>query len=99
MTNPPNHSEGEELEKLLKLIYGKDVIDSAYASPAGRITKSEARHALKAREERIYRNAYSAGYQAGERKTFPKGLNKERRKEIEAKQQAWLKSYVDRNHP
>lgn len=45
MTNP---TPKDELDNLLKAIYGKDVVDNAYASPAGKLTKAEAKKQINA---------------------------------------------------
>lgn len=47
-TLTPSDNTPDALDELLKQIYGKDVLDNAYASKAGRITKSGAKTALLA---------------------------------------------------
>lgn len=44
----PNPTPKDELDNLLKAIYGKDVVDNAYASPAGKLTKAEAKKQINA---------------------------------------------------
>jgi hypoxanthine-guanine phosphoribosyltransferase len=51
-------SPNTTIDDLLKLIYGKDVVENAYASPAGRLTKKEAKTQL----ESLLTAAYEHGY-------------------------------------
>jgi hypothetical protein len=90
-----NISPNTTIDDLLKLIYGKDVVENAYASPAGRLTKKQAKTQLEslitaAKIEELKVLAHYVDYEIDDNYPFATIVNhlEERVKELESFQES-----------